>query len=68
MTLYRSTIQKLKNVPGNSIVCIAIRNNIEENPAQTIKMVRQQINDNKRLMTELIGEDLVREVDHVLFV
>jgi hypothetical protein len=66
--LQPSTVEKLSRVSDNTLIGTAIRIGIEKNPAETIKMIKHQIADNKKLMTEVIGEDLVNEVSVILFV
>lgn len=68
MILSEFTKARLRAVTDDSLIGTAIRNGIDKDPAATIKMIRDQIQDNKRLMAEIIGEDLVREVSETLFV
>jgi hypothetical protein len=55
-------IRRLRMVPDTTVIGLAIATGMRKDIDQTIKMVKDQMEDNKPLMEELIGEDLVSEI------
>jgi negative regulator of replication initiation len=56
--------KKLMTVSDNSVIGMAIRMGAENNLEATKKMIKDQINDNAEMMTELLGSDLMQEFSY----
>jgi glycerol-3-phosphate O-acyltransferase len=56
--------KKLMTVSDNSVIGMAIRMGAEKNLEATKKMIKDQINDNAEMMTELLGSDLMQEFSY----
>jgi hypothetical protein len=63
-----STIQlkhRLSTLPGNSIFAQAIRNGVETDLNGTVDMILSQLQDNRVLVIDIVGEDLVLLIDNL---
>jgi hypothetical protein len=57
--------EKLINLPGESIFAIAIRLGAKEDLYSCLKMITDQAKDNRRLVMEIIGKDLLNNIEDI---
>lgn len=54
---------KLAELPGKSLFAQAVRDNARQDINGVILMILSQARDNKKLVAEIIGEDLLTEIE-----
>lgn len=56
----------LEAIPQNSVFAIAIIRGIKENKAnEVIQMIKEQAQDNRNLVAEIIGEKLLTQIENI---
>lgn len=56
---------QLQHIPNNSFIGIAVKTSAKENPVECIRMVQSQSRDNRLLMSDVIGEKLLRKIENL---
>lgn len=50
---------RLQSITHPSLFADVIRKEVKDKPEETLKMIREQVKDNRLLMCEIVGESLV---------
>ena len=56
-------VMDLMSITHGSVFAEAIRNGAKDNPKACIDMIKSQANDNRALVAEIVGEELLRRVE-----